>query len=130
MRPLRWLHRELRALRVEVMTVKRERLLVSERRPHVVDEFQGRRLAQIVVETERAEIVRVDSGNEAQLHAPAQHLVDDRDLFSKAQRMVERHNVTHRPDAHAAGARAGTYCKEARRRHPALVGTEVMLDAK
>ena len=44
--------------------------------------------------------------------------------------MIERHDVAHRPDPHAFGARAGADGVKARRRHPAFVGTEVMLDAK
>src|SRR6202008_1605123 len=39
-------------------------------------------------------------------------------------------DVTHRPDAQPFGARAGADRVKARRRHPAFVGTEMMLDAE
>ena len=60
-----------------------------------------------VVETEWAEIVRVDTGDETKLHPAAQHLVDEGDLFGEPQRMIERHDVPHRPDAHPLGAGTG-----------------------
>src|ERR1700726_2992855 len=44
--------------------------------------------------------------------------------------MIKRHDVAHRPDAQPLGARAGADRVQARRRHPALVGTEMMLDAE
>jgi hypothetical protein len=44
--------------------------------------------------------------------------------------MIERHDVAHRPDAQPLGARAGADRVKARRRHPALVGAEVVLDAE
>src|SRR5262249_7944827 len=73
---------------------------------------------------------RADAGHEAELHAPAQHLVDDGDLLDQPQRMVERYDVAHRADAHALGARAGANRIETRRGDPAFVRPEVMLDAE
>ena len=130
MRTLERLHRKLRVIGMKLLAVERERLRVAERRAHVIDEFERRRFALAVIEAERAEIIRIDAGDEAELHAAAQHLVDDRDLFGKPQRMIERHDVAHRPDAQPLGARAGADRIKARRRHPAFVGTEMMLDAK
>ena len=112
------------------MAVKRERLRVAERRAQIIDEFERRRLALPIVQAERAEIIRIDAGHEAKLHPPAQHLVDDGDLLGQPQRMIERHDIAHRADAQALGPRAGADRVQARRRHPALVGTEMMLDAE
>ena len=44
--------------------------------------------------------------------------------------MIERHDIAHRPDAQPLGARAGADRIETWRRHPALVGPEMMLDAE
>src|SRR6478736_127990 len=44
--------------------------------------------------------------------------------------MVERHDVAHGADPQTTRARPGADCIETRRRYPALVGTEVMLDAE
>src|ERR1700722_5432206 len=130
MRALRRHDRKLGGLGVERLAVKRERLRVAERCAQIVDEFEGRRLALSVIEAEGAKIIRTDARHQTELHAAAEHLIDDRNLFGEPQRMIERHDVTHRPDAHPFGARAGADGIEARRRHPALVGTEMMLDAE
>ena len=92
-----------------------ERLRVAERGAQIIDEFERRRLAPTVVEAERAEIIRIDAGNEPKLHAAAEHLIDDRDFLGEPQRMIERHNVAHRPDPQALGARAGADRVKARR---------------
>ncbi len=130
MRKLQRRHRDLRAVGMEILAVKRERLGVAERRAQIVDEFQRRRFALAVIEAERPEVIRIDAGHEAELHAAAEHLIDDRDLFGEAQRMIERHDIAHRPDAQPLGPRAGADRVKARRRHPAFVGPEMMLDAK
>jgi hypothetical protein len=57
-------------------------------------------------------------------------LIDNGNFLGEAERMIERHDVAHRPDAQALGARAGADRIKARRRHPALVGPEMMLDAE
>src|ERR1700685_3810971 len=44
--------------------------------------------------------------------------------------MIERHDMAHRPDAKPLGAGAGADRIKARRRHPAFVGPEMMLDAE
>ena len=98
MRALRGLHRNLGAVGVKLLAVERERLCVAEGGAHVVDKFQRRRLSRAVVEPEGPEEMRIDSGHQPELHAAAEHLIDDRDLFSEPQRMIERHDVTHRPD--------------------------------
>ena len=110
--------------------MKRERLLLAIGRAQIVDEFERWRLAQIIVEAERLEIIGIDARHQPELHAPAEHLVDDCDFLGQAQRMIERHDVAHRTDAHAAGARAGADRVQAWRRHPAFVRAEVMLDAE
>ena len=119
-----------RVVGVEFLAVKRERLRVAERRAQIIDEFQRRRFALPVVETERAEVIRIDAGHEPKLHAAAEHLIDDGDFLGEPQRMIERHDVAHRPDAQPLGARAGADRVERRRRHPAFVGPEMMLDAE
>src|ERR1700685_3936961 len=115
---------------MKLLAVIRERLGVAERRAHVVDEFKRRRLALAVVQTEGAEKIRIVAGPRAELHAAAEHLVDDGDLLGKPQRMIERHDIAHRPDAQPLGARAGADRIKARRRYPAFVGAEMMLDAE
>ena len=92
---------------MKILAVKRERLGVAERRTQIVDEFQRRRFALAVIKAERPEVIRIDAGNEAELHPSAEHLIDDRDLFGEAERMVERHDIAHRPDAEPLGPRAG-----------------------
>ena len=99
MRTLQWPHRKLGAVGVEVAAVERERLHLAECRAHVIDELERWRFAQVVVEPERAEIIGIDSRNKPQLHAPTEHLIDDRDLLRQTQGMVERDDVTHGADA-------------------------------
>src|SRR6202022_3242776 len=104
MRALEWLHRKLGVIGVEFVAVEREGLRLAECRTHVIDKFERRRLAEIIVEPEGAEIIRIYSGNEPQLHAAAEHLIDNRDLFGQTQGMVERDNVAHRTNAQTTGA--------------------------
>ena len=107
MRPLQRLHRKLCAIGMMNVAVKGERLLFAIGRTQVFDEFERRRFAQIVVETEGLEIIGVDARNEPELHAPTDHLIDEGDFLRQTQRMIQRHDVTHRADAHAACARRG-----------------------
>ena len=78
---LRRLHREQGALSAMNLSVKREGLRFAIGRPQVLDEFKRGRFAQVVVEAERLEIVRVDARYQPELHAPADHLVDECDLL-------------------------------------------------
>src|ERR1700726_98415 len=130
MRTLEWLHRNLGTFSVEIASMEREGLRPAECRTHVIDKFERRRLAEIIVESERAKIIRIDAGNEPQLHAATEHLIDNRDFFGQAQGMVQRDNVTHRAKAQTTRACARSDCVQTRRGHPALIATEVMLDAK
>src|ERR1700674_899930 len=130
MRALQWPHRNLGVIGVEIASVEREGLRLAKCRAHVIDKFERRRLAEIIVEPEGPEIIRIDSGNEPQLHATAEHLIDNCDLLGQAQGMVERDNVTHRANAQTTRTCARADRIQTRRRHPALVGAEVMLDAK
>src|SRR5271165_290547 len=130
MRMLEWLHRNLGAFSVEFVAVEREGLRLAECRTHVIDKFERRRLAEIIVEPEGPKIIRIDAGNEPQLHATAEHLIDNCDLLGQAQGMVERDNVTHRAKAQTARTCARADRIQTRRRNPALIGAEVMLDAK
>jgi hypothetical protein len=130
MRALQRLHRKLGALGVELVAVERERLGLAEGRAQVIDKFHCRRLAETIVESEWSEIVRVDPRNEAYLHASAEHLIDDCDLLGKSQRMIERNDIAHRANAHSTRACAGAHRIQARRRHPAFIGAEVVLDAE
>src|SRR6185312_8450021 len=124
------LHRKQGAVGAVNFALKGERLRFAIGRPQIVDEFKRRRFAQVVVEAEWLEILRVYPGDEAELHAPADHLVDECDLLSQPQRVVERHDVAHRADADPAGARGRADDVDAGRGNPALVGTEMMLDAE
>src|ERR1700680_5146025 len=130
MRPLQWLHRNLGAISVEFVAVEREGLGPAEWRPRVINKLERRRLEESIVEPEGAEIIRIDSGNEPQLHAATDHLINNRDLLGQTQGMVERDNVTHRANAQTTRACARADRIQTRRRHPALVRTEVMLDTK
>jgi hypothetical protein len=130
MRTLEWLHRKLGVIGVEFVAVEREGLRPAECHTHVIDKFERRRLAEIIVESERAKIICIDSGNEPQLHAATEHLIDNRDLLGQAQGMVQRDNVTHRANAQTTRACARSDRVQTRRGHPALIGAEVMLDTK
>jgi len=48
----------------------------------------------------------IPAGNETALETPAQHLIDDGDLFGEAERVVQRHDEAHRADAKPLGSRA------------------------
>ena len=124
------LHREQGAVGAVNLALKGEGLRFAIGRAQIVDEFKRGRFAQVVVEAEWLEILRVDAGDEAELHAPADHLVDECDLLCQPQRVVERHDVAHRADADLAGARGRADDVDAGRRNPALVGTEMVLDAE
>ena len=130
MRALRGRHRNPRIVGMKILAVKRERLRLTERRAQIIDELERRRFALAVVEPKRPEVIGVDAGNKPKLHPPAEHLIDDGDFFGQPQRMIERHDVAHRTDAQPLGARPGTDRIKRRRRHPALVGPEMMLDAE
>ena len=127
---LQRLHRKLRALGAMNVAVKGERLLFAIGRAQIVDKLERWRLAQIVIETERLEIVGIDARHEPELHAPADNLVNECDFLRQAQRVIQRHHVAHRADAHAACARRRADNIEARRRDPAFVGAEMMLDTE
>src|SRR5262249_44122842 len=75
------LYREQRTFSPRDVALKREWLRLAIGCAQIVDEFDRRRFAQVVVEAERLEIVRVDAGDEAELHAAANHLVDESDFF-------------------------------------------------
>src|SRR4249919_2972378 len=111
MRTLEWLHRNLGAFSVEIGSVERKGLRVAECRTHVIDKFERRRLAEIIIEPERSKIICIDSGNEPQLHAATEHLIDNRDFFGQAQGMVQRDDVAHRAKAQTTRAYA---CSERR----------------
>src|SRR5262245_57352610 len=130
MRLLHRLHREQRAFSPMNVALKGERLRLAIGSAQVVDEFERRRFAQVVVEAERLEIVRVDAGDEAELHAAADHLIDEGDFLCQSQRMIERHDVAHRPDTDLAGARGGADDVDAGGGNPALVRAEMVLDAE
>ena len=130
MRPLGRRHRKLGGVGMEGFAVERERLLLAESRAQIADEFQRRRFALGIIETEWAEIIRVDARHEAELQPAAEHLIDDGDLFGEAERMIERNDVAHRTDAQSFGARAGADRIKARRGHPAFIGPKMMFDAK
>src|SRR6185437_1944244 len=130
MRLLERLHGKRGAVGVVNLAVKREWLLLAIGGAQIVDKFDGRRLAQIVVEPKGLEIIRIDPRHQSQFHASTEHLVDDRNLFGQTQRMVQRHDIAHGADAHMARARPGADRVQARRRHPAFIGTEVMFDAE
>ena len=88
---------------MKILAVKRERLHLAECRAQIIDEFQRRRFALAVIEPERPEVIGIDAGHEPKLHAAAEHLVDDGDFLGQPQRMIERHDIAHRPDAQPFG---------------------------
>src|SRR6187397_198812 len=63
------LHREQGAVGAVNLALKGERLRFAIGRPQVFDEFKRGRFAQVVVEAEWLEILRVYPGDEAELHA-------------------------------------------------------------
>src|SRR5688572_17747429 len=71
-----------------------------------------------------------DARNETELETAVGNVVQYCDIFRNAERIVERHHISHRADAHAFGPRGRRCAVDRRRRHPAFVGIEVMLDAK
>src|SRR5215467_12378933 len=130
MRTLERLHRKLGAVGVVDFAMEGERLPLAICGAKIIDELERRRLPQIVVEAEGLEIIGVDARHQSELHAPAEHLIDDGDLLDQTQGMIERHNIAHRTDTDAARAHARRDGVQTRRRHPALVGPEMMLDAE
>jgi hypothetical protein len=99
------LYGELRALGVMNVAVKGERLLFAIGRAQIFDEFERWRLAQIVIESKRLEIIGIDARHEPELHASADDLVNECNFLRQPQRVIQRHHVTHRTDTHAARAR-------------------------
>ena len=122
-------HRKLGAIGVKALALVVERLRAV-CRAHVIDEFHGRILALLKIDPERGEEFGVDARHQAKLHAPAEHLVGDGDLLDQPQRMIERDDHAHRPDAQTLGALGRGNRKQVRRRHPAFFRTEMMLDAE
>ena len=106
MRLLQRLHRQLGTVGVMDIAVKGERLLFAIGRAQIFDKFERGRFAQIVVEAKGLEIVGVDARNEPELHAPAHDLVNERNFLGQTQRVIQRHDIAHRSDAHPACARA------------------------
>src|SRR5215831_15563966 len=130
MRTLERLHRKLGAVGVVDFAMEGEWLPLAIGGAKIIDELERRRLPQIVVEAEGLEIIGVDARHQSEFHAPAEHLIDDGDLLGQTQGMIERHNIAHRTDTHAARAHARPDGVEARRRHPAFVGPEMVFDAE
>jgi hypothetical protein len=114
-RALHWLHRQFGVVGVVDFAMEREWLFFAIRGMKVIDEFECGRLPQIVVKAEGLKIISVDARHHPDLHTPAEHLIDDCDLLSQTQRMIERHNIAHRTDAHAAGLHARADGVQARR---------------
>src|SRR5262245_7732666 len=112
------------------IAVKRKWLLFAVSCAQIFDKFKCRRLAQIVIEAKRLEIIGVDSRNEPQLHAAAYDLVDERDFLRQTQRVIQRHDITHSPDAYSTCARGGPDDIKAGRRDPAFIGAKMMFDTK
>src|SRR5215475_3727134 len=121
---------KLRTLGAVRIAVKGERLLFAVSRTQISDELERRRLAQIVVEAKGFEIIWVDPRDEPELHAPAHHLISQSDFLRQTQRVVQRHDIAHRANAHSACPGGGTDDVEAGRRDPAFVGAKMMFDAK
>ena len=130
MRALQRRYSNLRIVGVVCIAVKGERLLFAVGRTQIFDELECRRLAQIVVEAKGFEIIRVDSRDEPELHAPAHHLINESDFLRQTQRVVQRHDIAHRANAHSACPRGGTDDVQAGRRDPAFVGAKMMFDAE
>src|SRR5215510_13044473 len=101
MRELQWRYSKLRAVGVVRIAVKGESLLFAISRTQIFDELERRRLAQIVVEAKGLEIIRVDPRDEPEFHAPAHHLIDESDFLRQTQWVIQRHDITHRANAHS-----------------------------
>src|SRR4029453_1146899 len=127
---LQWRYSKLRTVGVVRIAVKGERLLFTIGRTQIFDELERRRLAQIVVEAKGLEIIRVDPRDEPELHSPAHHLINESDFLGQTQRVVQRHDIAHRANAHSARPGGGTDDVEAGRRDPAFVGGKMMFDAE
>src|SRR5262245_1773930 len=130
MRTLQRRYSELRTVGMVRIAVKGERLLFAIGRTQIFNELERRRLSQIVVEAKGLEIIRVDPRDEPELHAPAHYLINESDFLRQTQRVIERHDITHRANTHSPCPGSRTDDIEARRRHPAFVGTKMMFDAK
>ena len=124
------LHRKQNAIGLMMFARKRIGLLLAISGAHVIDEFHGDRFAHLVVEAEMGERIGGDAGHQSHLQPPAEHLIDYSDFFNQARRMMQRHQKPHGAEAHIFGARAGAHRIEGRRRHPAFIGAEMVLDAK
>jgi len=84
----------------------------------------------LVVDAERPEIIWQDAGDQPHFETPVDHLVGEGNFFSQPQRMMQRHDVPHRAQPDLAGAGSSSDRVQIGRRHPALIGSEMMLDTK
>src|SRR4029450_2728722 len=117
---LQWRYSKLRTVGVVRIAVKGERLLFAISRTQIFDELELRRLAQIVVEAQRLEIIRVAPRDEPEFHAPPHHLINESDFLRQTQRVVQRHDIAHRANAHSACPGGGTDDVQAGRTDPAF----------
>src|SRR5262249_25169976 len=112
------------------IAVKRKRLLFAVKCAQKFYKIKIRRLAPILNRGKKLYIIGVDSRNEPQFHAAAYDLVDERDFLRQTQRVIQRHDITHSPDAYSTCARGGPDDIKAGRRDPAFIGTKMMFDTK
>src|SRR5262245_12403988 len=96
MRLLQGWDRQLSALGVMHVTMKGEGLLFAIGREQIIDKFQRRRFAQVVVEAEWLEIIGINSRHEPELHPTTHDLIDEGNFLGETQWMVQGHDVAHR----------------------------------
>src|SRR5215471_3465838 len=111
------------ALEVEVLGV-------SVHPSQQADEFYDHCTTGLIVNAERPEIVRQDAEDEPHFETSVDHLVGEGNFFDQPQRMIQRYDVPHRTQSDLAGADGGSDRVQVKRRHPALIRSEMMLDAK
>ena len=85
------LHGKQRAIGLMMFALKRIGLFFAVGGAHVIDEFHGYRLAIIVIEAEMGKRIGDDARHQPDFQPPAEHLIDDGDLFHQARRMMQRH---------------------------------------
>jgi hypothetical protein len=105
-------------------SVARKRFLDEQQR------FMGLGAAILEIGAVGPEKIRYDTRNQTELEPAVRYVVQHGGVLDDAQRIVERHNIAHGADAQPARARRRRGAVNRRRRHPAFVGVEVVLDAK
>src|SRR5262245_41442868 len=78
----------------------------------------------------RSKEIRHDSRNQTELEPAVGDVIQHGRILDNSQRVVERRDIAHGADTQLPCARRSRRTVDRRRRHPAFVGVEVVLDAK